>query len=100
MVRLGRVGGKRHRGEDRAQKDPVADIAAQKVGVLALPSQPAAAASGFSITGAVSTKTLISWGAIVGKSPLDAAIRVRVEATARRASAASSRDRGSRGCGA
>ena len=62
MIDLGRVGGQFKVGEDRAEKQPGAEFARNKIGVLALPAKPAAAASGFSMTGAVSTKTLTCAG--------------------------------------
>ncbi len=60
MVAFGFVGRDFGRREDRAQKEPGAEIAADEIGVLALPAKTRCMASGFSITGAVSTKTLTS----------------------------------------
>ena len=59
-IGLGRVRRQRHPGDDRAEEQPGAEFAADEIGVLALPAEPAACASGFSISGAVSTKTFTS----------------------------------------
>ena len=61
MVGLGLVGRQFEIGEDRAEEQPGAEFAAD-TRLVCLPCQPspAAAASGFSITGAVSTNTLTS----------------------------------------
>ena len=40
MVGLGRVGGSSGVGEDRAEEEPGAEVAADEVGVLALPAEP------------------------------------------------------------
>ena len=60
MVVLGRVGGNLGGGEDRAQEQPRAVLAATRLVCLPCQPMPAASASGFSITGAVSTKTFTS----------------------------------------
>lgn len=60
MLGLRRVAGQVGGGEDRAEEEPVAQVARQQVGVLALPAEAGGLGEGFSITGAVSTKTLIS----------------------------------------
>ena len=40
MLRLRRISRQLQRGEDRPQEEPVAKVAAQQIGVLALPAQP------------------------------------------------------------
>ena len=50
MIGVGVVARQLGRGEDRAEEQPGAEFARDQIGVLALPAQPAACASGFSIT--------------------------------------------------
>ena len=57
-----RVGRQIERRLDLAEEQPGAEVARHQVGVLALPAQPGRSASGFSITGAVSTKSLSAAG--------------------------------------
>ena len=40
MIGLGRVGLDRGGGEDRAEKQPRAEVAGDEIGVLALPAEP------------------------------------------------------------
>jgi len=58
MIALGLIRRQLEIGEDCAEEQPRAEFAADEIGMLALQPRPAAAASGFSITGAVSTNTL------------------------------------------
>ena len=58
MVALGRIGRQVEVGQDLAQEQPGAELAAHEVGVLALPAQARLLCRGFSSTGAVSTNTL------------------------------------------
>ena len=60
MIGLGRVGGKRELAEDGAEEQPRTEFARTRLVCLPCQPSPAAAASGFSITGAVSTNTLTS----------------------------------------
>jgi hypothetical protein len=57
VVRFGPVRRQLEGGEKGAEKQPRAEFARYQVGVLALPAE---AGSGFSMTAAVSTKTLAS----------------------------------------
>jgi hypothetical protein len=60
MVGFGIVIRQLGRQQQLAEEQPGAVVARHEVGVLALPTQPAACAAGFSISGAVSTNTLMS----------------------------------------
>lgn len=60
VIDIGAVARQVERGEDGAEKQPRAVFARHEIGVLALQPRPAACASGFSITAAVSTNTFTS----------------------------------------
>ena len=60
MVGLRRVGRELERGEDLAEEQPRAELRDTRLVCLPCQPSPARCASGFSITGAVSTKTFTS----------------------------------------